>query len=98
MKRSTNRILTTHAGSLARPVDLITMYREQAPAESLEDRLRKAVAEVVEKQAAAGVDVVNDGEYGKPVTEEVDYGAWSTYIYQRLSGFERREAPADFNL
>jgi len=98
MKRSTNRILTTHAGSLSRPGDLIGMYREQAPPEILEARLTGAVAEVVAKQAAAGIDVMNDGEYGKPSMDEVDYGAWSTYIYERLSGFERREAPADFNL
>jgi 5-methyltetrahydropteroyltriglutamate--homocysteine methyltransferase len=98
MKRSTHRILTTHAGSLSRPGDLIAMYREQAPPEMLQARLKSAVADVVAKQASAGIDVVNDGEYGKPVTDEVDYGAWSTYISDRLSGFERREAPADFNV
>ena len=98
MKRSTHRILTTHAGSLSRPGDLIAMYRDQAPADMLQARLASAVADVVAKQASAGIDVVNDGEYGKPVTDEVDYGAWSTYIYDRLSGFERREAPADFNV
>jgi 5-methyltetrahydropteroyltriglutamate--homocysteine methyltransferase len=98
MKRSTHRILTTHAGSLSRPGDLIAMYRDQAPAEVLQARLTAAVADVVAKQAAAGIDVVNDGEYGKPTMDEVDYGAWSTYIYDRLSGFERRDAPADFNV
>jgi 5-methyltetrahydropteroyltriglutamate--homocysteine methyltransferase len=98
MKRSTHRILTTHAGSLSRPGDLIAMYRDQAPPEMLQARLKSAVADVVAKQASAGIDVVNDGEYGKPVTDEVDYGAWSTYISDRLSGFERREAPADFNV
>jgi 5-methyltetrahydropteroyltriglutamate--homocysteine methyltransferase len=98
MKRSTHRILTTHAGSLSRPGDLIAMYRDQAPPEMLHARLTSAVAEVVAKQCAAGIDVVNDGEYGKPVTDEVDYGAWSTYIHDRLSGFERRDAPADFNV
>jgi 5-methyltetrahydropteroyltriglutamate--homocysteine methyltransferase len=98
MKRSTHRILTTHAGSLSRPGDLIAMYRDQAPPEMLQARLTSAVADVVAKQASAGIDVVNDGEFGKPVTDEVDYGAWSTYISDRLSGFERREAPADFNV
>jgi 5-methyltetrahydropteroyltriglutamate--homocysteine methyltransferase len=98
MKHSTHRILTTHAGSLSRPGDLITIYRDQAGPEKLQARLTRAVAEVVAQQAAAGIDVVNDGEYGKPTTDEVDYGAWSTYIYQRLSGFEMREHPADFDL
>jgi 5-methyltetrahydropteroyltriglutamate--homocysteine methyltransferase len=97
MKQSTDRILTTHVGSLSRPADLIEMYREQAPAEKLEARLTSAVAEVVRQQVESGIDVVNDGEFGKPVSEEVDYGAWATYIYQRLSGFEMRDLPADFN-
>jgi 5-methyltetrahydropteroyltriglutamate--homocysteine methyltransferase len=70
MKQSTSRILTTHVGSLSRPADLIEMYRDQAPAEKLEPRLTSAVAEVVRKQVEAGIDVVNDGEYGKPVSNE----------------------------
>jgi len=94
MKKSTNRILTSHVGSLSRPADLIEMYREQAPPEKLESRLTSAVAEVVRKQTEAGIDVVNDGEFGKPVSDEVDYGAWATYIYQRVSGFEWLEAAA----
>jgi 5-methyltetrahydropteroyltriglutamate--homocysteine methyltransferase len=98
MKRSTHRILTTHAGSLSRPSDLIAMYRDHAPPEKLQPRLITAVADVVTKQTAAGIDVVNDGEYGKPVTDEVDYGAWSTYIYERVSGFEMRPSPTDFNV
>jgi 5-methyltetrahydropteroyltriglutamate--homocysteine methyltransferase len=98
MKRSTNRILTTHVGSLPRPADLIEMYRDQAPAEKLESRLASAVGEVVRQQEEAGIDVVNDGEFGKPMSDEVDYGAWATYVYQRLSGFEMRDLPKDFNL
>jgi 5-methyltetrahydropteroyltriglutamate--homocysteine methyltransferase len=98
MKRSENRILTTHVGSLPRPADLIEMYRDEAPAEKLESRLTGAVAEVVQQQVDAGVDVVNDGEFGKPMSDEVDYGAWATYIYQRLSGFEMRDLPKDFNV
>lgn len=98
MKRSTNRILTTHVGSLPRPTDLIEMYRDEAPAEKLEIRLTAAVADVVRQQLDAGIDVVNDGEFGKPVSNEVDYGAWATYIYQRLSGFEIRDVPEGLNL
>jgi 5-methyltetrahydropteroyltriglutamate--homocysteine methyltransferase len=73
------------------------MYRDQAPAEKLEPRLTSAVAEAVRQQVEAGIDVVNDGEFGKPVSDEVDYGAWASYIHQRLSGFEVRELPAAFN-
>jgi 5-methyltetrahydropteroyltriglutamate--homocysteine methyltransferase len=91
MKRSTDRILTTHAGSLPRPDDLIEANRERATDPTTATRLRADVAEVVRHQIAAGVDVVNDGEYGKPMTEAVDYGAWATYAYGRLSGFEQRE-------
>jgi 5-methyltetrahydropteroyltriglutamate--homocysteine methyltransferase len=98
MKRSTNRILTSHVGSLPRPTDLIEMYRDQAPAEKLDPRLTSAVAEVVRQQVEAGIDIVNDGEFGKPMSDEVDYGAWATYIHQRLSGFEMRDLPADFNI
>ncbi|HVY66681.1 MAG TPA: cobalamin-independent methionine synthase II family protein [Gammaproteobacteria bacterium] len=91
MKRSTDRILTTHAGSLPRPDDLLEAYRERPAEASTAARLRSAVAEVVRQQVAVGVDVVNDGEYGKPMTEAVDYGAWATYAYGRMSGFEQRE-------
>jgi 5-methyltetrahydropteroyltriglutamate--homocysteine methyltransferase len=98
MKQSTNRILTTHVGSLPRPADLIEMYREQTAGARLESRLTSAVAEVVQKQIDAGVDIVNDGEFGKPVSDEIDYGAWATYIYERLSGFEMRDVPKDFDL
>ena len=94
MKRSTNRILTTHVGSLPRPADLIDMYREPVPPANLESRLTGAVSEVVRQQEESGIDVVNDGEFGKPVSGEVDYRAWAYYIYQRLSGFEIRPLPA----
>jgi 5-methyltetrahydropteroyltriglutamate--homocysteine methyltransferase len=97
MKQSTNRILTTHVGSLSRPTDLVELYRDQAPPEKLDPRLTSAVAEVVRQQIEAGVDIVNDGEFGKPVSDEVDYGAWASYIHQRLSGFEVRDLPAEFN-
>jgi 5-methyltetrahydropteroyltriglutamate--homocysteine methyltransferase len=84
MKRSTDRFLTTHTGSLPRPEDLIrTMYakEEGVPVEAaaLAQRVAAAVDEVVHKQAAAGVDVINDGEMSKP--------SYATYIKDRLSGF-----------
>jgi 5-methyltetrahydropteroyltriglutamate--homocysteine methyltransferase len=84
MKRSTERFLTTHTGSLPRPEDLIrTMYakEEGVPVDpkALSARVRSAVAEVVKKQADAGVDLVNDGELSKP--------SYATYIKDRLNGF-----------
>lgn len=98
MKQSANRILTTHVGSLPRPAKLMEMYRDQAPPEKLESKLASAVADVVGQQIEAGIDVVNDGEFGKPVSDEIDYGAWATYVYHRVSGFEMRDLPKDFSL
>jgi 5-methyltetrahydropteroyltriglutamate--homocysteine methyltransferase len=97
LKRSTDRILTTHVGSLNRPEQLLNLYRDNAPPETLNPCLSAAVKEVVRLQAEAGVDVVNDGEFGKPMMEEVDYGAWTTYMYTRLGGFEVRATEPDFN-
>jgi 5-methyltetrahydropteroyltriglutamate--homocysteine methyltransferase len=84
MQRSTERFLITHTGSLPRPDDLIrTMYakEEGVPVEAtaLESRVSSAVVEVVERQIAAGVDLVNDGELSKP--------SYATYIKDRLNGF-----------
>ena len=84
MKRSTERFLTTHTGSLPRPDDLIrTMYakEEGAPVDraALAAQVRTAVAEVVKKQADAGIDLINDGEMSKP--------SYATYVKDRLAGF-----------
>lgn len=84
MKRSTDRILTTHTGSLPRPTDLIRMMfakEEGVPVEAhaLEGRITSAVAEIVERQTRAGIDIVNDGEMSKP--------SYATYIKDRLDGF-----------
>ena len=84
MKRSTERFLTTHTGSLPRPEDLIRMMyakEEGVPVDraALARRVRSAVEEVVRKQAAAGVDIVNDGEMSKP--------SYATYVKDRLAGF-----------
>ena len=93
MRRSTDRILTTHTGSLPRPQSLIDAFQARGGALDAEGEaaLRAAVADVVAQQARCGVDVVNDGEFGKPTIGEVDYGAWATYVYGRLSGYELRE-------
>jgi 5-methyltetrahydropteroyltriglutamate--homocysteine methyltransferase len=84
MIRSTERFLTTHTGSLPRPDDLIRMMyakEEGVPVEraALEARVRSAVADVVRRQRAAGIDIVNDGEMSKP--------SYATYVKDRLAGF-----------
>jgi 5-methyltetrahydropteroyltriglutamate--homocysteine methyltransferase len=84
MKRSTERFLTTHTGSLPRPDDLIKMMyaREEGvpvDADALARRVASAVEEVVRKQVEAGIDIVDDGEMSKP--------SYATYIKDRLSGF-----------
>src|SRR5215475_134589 len=84
MIRSTERFLTTHTGSLPRPDDLIRMMyakEEGVPVEpaALGARVRSAVADVVRKQVAAGIDLVNDGEMSKP--------SYATYVKDRLAGF-----------
>ncbi len=95
MKRSDHRVLTTHAGSLPRPSDLTDLYNSDAPDDVLQPRLRSAVGEVVRQQRDAGIDVINDGEFGKASRSVVDYGAWWSYVYPRLNGFEvRQDDPA----
>jgi len=94
MKRSIDRILTSHVGSLPRPDDLVALYATDAPDSTLLPRLKSAVAEVVHQQADAGITVVNDGEYGKAMRRAVDFGAWWSYVYDRLAGFELREETA----
>ena len=91
MKRSVDRILTTHVGSLPRPDDLMELYRDDAPDDKLQPRLRSAIADVVRQQAGSGIDVVNDGEFGKAMRGSMDFGAWWSYVYDRLAGFELRE-------
>src|SRR5919198_2482759 len=91
MKRSTERILTTHTGSLPRPPDLsATLEALDAgttpdPA-AFEARVRRAVAEIVRQQVDAGVDIVNDGEQGKV--------GYSTYVRHRLTGFGGQSSAA----
>jgi len=77
MKRSTDRILTTHVGSLIRPKALLDAKDAQH-----ETALRQSVADVVARQAEAGIDVVNDGEFGK--------SGWANYVLDRMTGFAPR--------
>jgi 5-methyltetrahydropteroyltriglutamate--homocysteine methyltransferase len=93
MKRSTDRILTTHVGSLIRPPELLEFIGKRHRGETIDQGayvrcLKDTVAKVVREQAEAGVDVVSDGEYGKTIS-------WSQYVLARLSGFVQRPAPID---
>src|ERR1700694_1682231 len=90
MKRSDERILTTHTGSLPRPDDLMELlYSNDAgkldDVERLHTRVCAAVREVVHTQLEHGVDVVNDGELGKV--------GYATYIKDGLTGFGGASAP-----
>ena len=92
MKRGTDRILTTHVGSLIRPPELQEFLRAKQSGKPYDEAgyqacLKKTVADVVREQADAGVDVVSDGEFGKSIS-------WSQYVLERLSGFERRPIKA----
>ncbi len=88
MKRSTDRILTSHVGSLIRPPRLQELLRARQKSEGFDQAtydqcLTQSVADVVQAQADTGIDVVSDGEFGKSIS-------WSQYVLDRLSGFERR--------
>lgn len=93
MKRSTDKILTTHVSSLIRPPALLDILRAKQTGQGYDEAAYKAcltesVAEIVKEQAECGVDVVSDGEFGKSIS-------WSQYVLQRLSGFERRPITGD---
>src|SRR2546427_12368145 len=92
MKRSTERILTTHAGALPQPDDLKQMHAAKGTGQKIDEvafatRVRSAVADVVKKQLDCGLDIINDGEVGK--------SNFSRYARERLSGFIEREAKAE---
>ena len=91
MRRSTDRILVSHAGNLPRPDELNELIhgglvRDLSLSKDYQERLPKAVRWIVERQAEIGVDIVNDGEYVKA-------GSYGGYMQDRVSGFETR--PAD---
>src|SRR6202048_3804028 len=88
MKTSQDRILTTHVGSLPRPPELKELLLRKDQGEpydkaALERLTRQAVVDIVRRQAATGIDIVNDGEMSKP--------GYSTYVADRLSGFAGHE-------
>jgi len=93
MKRSTNRILTTHTGSLPRPADLVALLNAKELGDGYDRagydaRVRGAVAEIVARQAATRIDVIDDGEHSKV--------NWMAYARTRLSGLEEIDSPPKF--
>jgi 5-methyltetrahydropteroyltriglutamate--homocysteine methyltransferase len=88
VRRSRDRILTTHVGSLIRPPRLLEFLAARQGGLAVDEPayqacLRESVAEIVRRQAATGIDIPSDGEFGKSIS-------WSQYALERLSGFERR--------
>jgi 5-methyltetrahydropteroyltriglutamate--homocysteine methyltransferase len=86
MRRSEDRILTTHVGSIPRPKTMLEMASARTgppkdPA-AYAELVRSSVADIVKRQAAAGIDILNDGEYGK--------SSWANYVLERMSGFAPR--------
>ncbi len=93
MERSSNRMLTTHVGSLIRPPalqDFLCLKQAGKPydKQAYEKCLSESVVGVVREQAQTGIDVPSDGEFGKSIS-------WSQYALERLSGFERRPIKRD---
>jgi 5-methyltetrahydropteroyltriglutamate--homocysteine methyltransferase len=92
VRRSTDRILSTHVGSLIRPAPLLPFIRAKQSGQAYDQRayatcLASSVKEIVGKQKTAGIDIPSDGEFGKAIS-------WSQYALERLSGFERRPVKA----
>src|SRR3954462_3264998 len=87
MQRSTERILTTHTVSLPRPPAILEAMRAREAGGAFDQtafdrQLEREVQAIVRDQALAGIDVVNDGECGKP--------SFNAYVRERLDGFEQR--------
>ncbi len=87
MRRSTERILTTHVGSLIRPPELLDALRAHQGGETdgWDEAVRRSVEDVVRRQVEAGIDVPDDGEYSK--------AGFTAYLNERLAGFEMRPPP-----
>ena len=95
MRRSSERILTTHVGSLIRPPELLPFIRARQGGQPYDQQayqhcLSDAVKAIVENQSSAGIDIPSDGEFGKGIS-------WSQYALERLSGFERRAIKPEQN-
>jgi 5-methyltetrahydropteroyltriglutamate--homocysteine methyltransferase len=91
MRGSRDRILTSHVGSLPRPDNLIeaNRLREQnadTGERGFQELLQRSVSDIVRKQQQLGIDVANDGEFGKSMGHRVNYRAWLSYSFHRLAG------------
>jgi len=98
MRNSRDRIITSHVGSLSRPNDLIEANRKREEGGSTDEKafqalLQTAVTYVVRRQKELGVDVPNDGEFGKSMGHAINYGAWLFYAYRRLGGLQLKDPP-----
>ncbi|MGB7886104.1 MAG: cobalamin-independent methionine synthase II family protein [Xanthobacteraceae bacterium] len=93
MKHSSSRILTTHTGSLPRPADLVGLLNDKELGSpynkaALSQRVKRAISDIVDKQSAVSLDIINDGEHSKV--------NWMAYARARLSGLEEIDSPARF--
>ena len=98
MRSSREQILTSHVGSLSRPDALITAnkQREEGRADAegaFQNLLQASIIDVVKRQTSAGVSVPNDGEFGKSMGQAVNYRAWLSYAFARLSGLQHDNPP-----
>ncbi len=92
MQLNTDRIQTTHVGSLVRPPELVAYMRKRLEREAIDDAayeryLSDAVGDVVKRQVETGLSIVNDGEYSK--------SSWYRYVTERLNGLEYRAVPSE---
>src|SRR6185312_2695694 len=99
MRNSRERILTSHVGSLSRPDALIAANKRREEGQdgdeaAFQKLLQAAVIDVVQRQKSAGIDVPNDGEFGKSMGHAVNYRAWLSYAFARLSGLQMENPPA----
>ncbi|HEY5208651.1 MAG TPA: cobalamin-independent methionine synthase II family protein [Stellaceae bacterium] len=97
MRNSSTHILTSHAGSLPRPRELLDANRARKDGKGSDERafqeqLRAATVDVVRRQQELGIDVPGDGEFGKSMAYSVNYGAWWNYAFQRLTGLRLADA------
>ena len=99
MKKSTDRILTSHAGSLPRPDDLIeaNAQREAGKVDeaAFQKKLAQSVSDVVKRQVEAGITVPGDGEYGKSMGSKINYRSWWSYSFTRLDGLKIENVDRD---
>jgi 5-methyltetrahydropteroyltriglutamate--homocysteine methyltransferase len=98
MRMSRDHILTSQAGSLPRPDDLIEANHAREAGETTDEagfqrQLRAAVADVVRRQKDIGIDIPGDGEFGKSMGSKVNYGAWWSYCFNRLGGLDLASGP-----